>query len=112
MFRSALSISVALLAGISFAQTPKPSNGAQAPKLFAEGIISTGKEFTVTFSPDGNEVYFTRAETEKKINHVMHSRKKDGTWQTAERVSFSSDDWSDLDPALSPDGKRLYFVST
>src|SRR4051812_20324648 len=83
MVRFALSISIAVLAGISFAQTPKPPNGTPAVKLFAEGIISTGKEFTVTFSPDGNDVYFTRADVEKKINHVMHSRKKDGTWQAA-----------------------------
>jgi Tol biopolymer transport system component len=112
MFRSVLPIAVALLATVSFAQ---PSGSAQteaAPKLFAEGIVSSGKEFTVTFSPDGNDVYFTRADTEKKLNHVMHSRKASGEWKPAERVSFSSEDWSDLDPALSPDGKKMFFVST
>lgn len=112
MIRSAFLVSLTLLAAISFAQSSKPSGDTPAAKLFAEGVISTGKEFTVTFSPDGNDVYFTRADTEKKINHVMHSRKKNGAWQPAERVGFSSDDWSDLDPALSPDGKKLYFVST
>jgi Tol biopolymer transport system component len=112
MFRSAFSLSIALLAAISFAQAPKPAKDLPAPKLFAEGVISTGKEFTVTFSPDGNDLYFTRANTEKKINHVMHSHKKNGTWQAAERLHFSSDDWSDLDPGLSPDGTKLYFVST
>jgi hypothetical protein len=112
MFRSMAAVTLALVSGIAFAQSAKPAPTAEAAKLFAEGIISTGKEFTVTFSPDGNDVYFTRADKEKKINHVMHSRKKDGAWQTAERVSFSSEDWSDLDPALSPDGNKMYFIST
>ncbi|MEO8624303.1 MAG: hypothetical protein ABI625_24695, partial [bacterium] len=43
---------------------------------------------------------------------VMHSVMRDGAWQPAEAVSFSSDSSFDLDPALSPDGLRLYFVST
>jgi Tol biopolymer transport system component len=85
---------------------------ASDPAVFAEGVISTGKEFTVAFTPDGNSVYFTRADVEHHVSHVMRSRRVNGVWQAAERVSFSDDHWSDLDPAISPDGRRLFFVST
>jgi Tol biopolymer transport system component len=82
------------------------------PVEFAPGIISTGNELPVTFSPDGHEVYFTRATTNPRGTHIMRSTLGATGWQPAERVPFSSDAWADLDPAVSPDGKRLYFVST
>lgn len=82
------------------------------PQVFAPGVISTGKEFALTFTPDGNTVYFTRRDEAKKPNHIYESHLVNGVWQTAVAVSFSSDQWSDLDPGLSPDGKRLFFIST
>ena len=85
---------------------------ADTATVFAPGVVSTGHEFTVTFAPDGHEVYFTRGFVETRQNHVMRSVWRDGAWQPAERVSFSVDNASDLDPALSVDGRRLYFVST
>lgn len=82
-----------------------------APKIFAPGVISTGHEFGVTFTPDGNEVYFSRFDGNNPI-HIFHAVLANGEWQQPEPVSFSSDQWSDLDPFLSPDGKQLFFVST
>ena len=86
-------------------------NGAP-PVEFAPGIVSTGHEFTVTFSPDGHEVYFTRSTTNPRGTHIMRSVRGASGWQAAEPVSFSVSGAADLDPALSPDGSRLYFVST
>ena len=80
--------------------------------VFEPGIVSTGHEFTLTFSPGGKTAYFTRGFPEQKRSHVMRTTLVDGKWQQAVPVSFSSDAWSDLDPSVSPDGKRLYFVST
>ena len=87
-------------------------SAAPNPKELAPGLISTGHEFTVTFTPDRREVYFTRFNTTPRWYHVMHSGWKNGAWQPAEAVPFSEDAWADMDPALSPDGRRLYFVST
>src|SRR5438270_9209240 len=81
-------------------------------QVFAPDVISTGHEFTVSFTPDGKDVLFTRRDVEKKVNHIFHSHFADGAWQPATALSWSIDTASDLDPAISPDGKRLYFVST
>ena len=82
----------------------------------APGIISTGRGFTVTFSRDGNDVYFTAREltsgSERPPLHVYHSHFDRGAWQAAKPVSFSSTQWSDLDPFVTVDGRRMYFVST
>jgi len=47
------------------------------------------------------------------LNHlkIYVSNKVDGEWTDAEEVSFNSDKYSTGHPALSPDGKKLYFVS-
>jgi hypothetical protein len=82
------------------------------PQVFAEGIVSTGHEFALTFSPDMKEAYFTRNFPDKKINHILRTEWKDGKWQEPTPISFSDDRWSDLDPALSPNGRRLFFIST
>ena len=85
---------------------------ADSATVFADGIVSTGHEFTVTFTPDGREVYFTRSDPDTHRSHILHSVRDHDAWQPAQPVSFATDSASDLDPALSPDGRRLYFVST
>jgi len=94
------------------ALTPLAAKRHADPQPFAPGIVATGHEFTVTFTPDGREVYFTRGTEQPRSTHVMHSVQRDGVWQPAEAAPFSGDAWYDLDPALSPDGTRLYFIST
>ena len=90
---------------------PVTASDGVPPQIFAAGVISTGHEFGITFTPNGKELYFSRFESKKPI-HIFHAVMADGKWQQPERISFSSDQWSDLDPFLSPDGKHLFFVST
>lgn len=82
------------------------------PVVFAEGIVSTGRECNVTFSPDGTEVYFNRPDSTRTHAHLYRSRFEEGRWQDAEQIAFSDDRYSDLDPFVSPDGARLYFASS
>jgi len=81
------------------------------PQIFAPDVISTGHEFTITFTPDGQTAYFTRSAKGQPL-HILSSHRVDGIWQAPQKVSFSSDTWSDLDPFLTADGQRLFFVST
>jgi len=87
---------------------------------FSKKINTKYHEASVTFSPDNKTMYFTRNNYGKKlkrdnkgINHlkIYKSTKLDNEWSEAVEVSFNSDAYSTGHPAMSPDGKQLYFVS-
>ncbi|TBR36073.1 MULTISPECIES: TolB family protein [Dyella] len=87
------------------------SSSAMAGELFGAGVISTGmQETSATFTPDGNTVYFMRSDFAERDDTIMLSHRQQGRWSPAEVASFSGQ-WHDSEPALSPDGKRLFFVS-
>jgi len=75
------------------------------PVVFAPGVISVGDEFAPSFTPDDNTVYFTRGTPE-----IYFSKLVNGKW-TAPKVAAFSGRWKDMDPFISPDGKRLFFSS-
>lgn len=100
------------LASLGYSQ----SSAASPVEELAPGVISTGNGFTVTFSPDSNDAYFTArgpsSEGAKPPLHIYHSHFAQGAWQKAEKVAFSSAKWSDLDPFVTLEGDRMFFVST
>ncbi|QIE60203.1 OmpA family protein [Rasiella rasia] len=87
---------------------------------FGKGINTKYHESTAVFSKDGNTIYFTRnnyTEGDYKtgnngINHLkLYRAKKNGSDWDVEELPFNSDDYSVAHPALSKDGKTLYFAS-
>ncbi len=87
---------------------------------FSKNVNTKYHEASVTFSPDNSTMYFTRNNYGKKlkrdkngINHLKlyMSKKINGKWTKAIELPFNSDNYSTGHPALSPDGKKLYFVS-
>ncbi len=87
---------------------------------FSKKINTKYHEAAVTFSPDRQTMYFTRNNYGKKLkrdrNGVNHlklykSQKVDGQWTEAVELPFNGEDYSTGHPAMSPDGKQLYFVS-
>ena len=85
-----------------------------AATVFAPGVISDAAEqWRITFSANGKTAYFASSPeffpfTRQSTIYVSH---REGlTWSTPEVASFSGQ-YSDIDPALSPDGQRLYFSS-
>ncbi|BAO55420.1 outer membrane lipoprotein omp16 precursor [Nonlabens marinus S1-08] len=90
-------------------------------RTFDDRINSIFHESTPTFSADLNTVYFTRNNYENKdlrrdknrINNlqIFKSVKVEGEWSEPQIVSFSEDSYSTTHPALTPDGKYLYFAS-
>lgn len=79
------------------------------PEVFAPGIVSTEKnELNCVFSPDGNEVYFTV--WKDGVNTIMMMKQKSGKWSERAIAPFSGK-YSDVDPFITADGRRLYFSS-
>ena len=84
---------------------------AANPILFAPGIVSSEfTDTTATFSPDGNTVYFVRSDVQENYNTIIESHLKNGKWSVPRIASFSGW-WNDSEPAVSPDGQKLFFTS-
>jgi Tol biopolymer transport system component len=82
---------------------------AKAPTIFAPGVISgPAHDSAPAFTPDGQTVYFSRSSAAGCTILVSHLR--NGRWSHPEIAAFSGE-WSDLEPAMSPDGSFLIFVS-
>lgn len=83
------------------------------PKLFGRGIISNGLiNRDITFSPTGNEMYFTFATTNYSYATILSTKLKNGVWVKPEVASFAKDpNYTTIEPCLSYDGNLLYFAS-
>jgi hypothetical protein len=90
------------------AQAPGPPP-LPAPQIFAPGVISgPGNDGAPAFMPDGRTVYFSRGGGTWSV--LLESHFTDGRWSEPVIAPFSGD-WSDSQPAVSPDGAFLVFVS-
>lgn len=118
--RCQLTAALLLLLSMPFtflkAQTasPAPLRLADPPgqaRIFGEGIISTNlNERDMAISPDGNELFYTVASQNTYTAIVQLQKDGKGNWSKPELASFSGI-YNDLEPAFSPDGKKLFFVS-
>lgn len=91
------------------------------PALLNGGVNSELHDAFATFSADGKTVYFTRSNQLKgkaKKNSkneitlkILKASFIDGEWTNIEEFPFNNDDFSNAHPALSPDGKMLFFSS-
>ena len=81
------------------------------PEVFAPETISTGNVYRGTFTPDGREFYFFKNVTEGEEDYrIFRSRLVDKRWTTPQQINLGGD-FSDLYPAISPDGQRMIFSS-
>ncbi|MCP4725530.1 MAG: hypothetical protein GY863_10860, partial [bacterium] len=98
-----------VLSGPYLGQTPPGSE----PVIFAPGIIPTGmytRDFAMT--PDGNEIYFCIAVASYNYSLILVSKNVDGRWTEPEVAPFSRGmEYMILEPAISPDGSKFYFLS-
>lgn len=95
----------------------KLSNEKRLPKV----LNSRYHESTPTFTNDGNTIYFTRNNYNAGVYRqdvdginklkIYRSYKEDNNWMMPEELPFNNDEYSVAHPALSPDGKFLYFSS-
>ena len=75
-------------------------------------IASDQYESTPTFTPDGREMYFMQADARFERYRLMGSRCENGAWSKAAPVPFAAAaNVQEADPGVTPDGKRLYYIS-
>jgi outer membrane protein OmpA-like peptidoglycan-associated protein/tetratricopeptide (TPR) repeat protein len=97
-------------------------NGMATNVQSVSGDVNTRfHEGIVAISPDGNRMYFDRNDffngkyrkDDDGINqlNIYYAELVDGRWRDIQQVPFNNTQYSVGHPALSPDGKTLYFVS-
>jgi Tol biopolymer transport system component len=74
-------------------------------------ITSDQYEATPTFTPDGREMYFMQSDPRFERYRLVWSRCENGAWSKATPVPFAVPGVQEGDPGVTPDGKRLYFIS-
>lgn len=102
------------MADIFFSQ--KDDKGKWSKPEAVEGEINTGYEDgACSFSPDGKTMYFTRCTHDPEYPRyaiIMSSSRSDAAWSKPQEVKISNDTLSTFAyPAVSPDGKWLYYAS-
>ena len=87
---------------------------------FSNKVNTKYHESTCSFSPDGQTMYFTRNNYDGKLRRdsdevvrlkVYRATKTEDGWDDITELPFNSNDFSVAHPAVSPDGKKLYFAS-
>lgn len=87
------------------------STVVEAYEVLAPGVVSTRhNETSATLSPDRQTLYFTRGDLASADTVILSAQWRGDRYQDVRVASFSGK-WKDSEPHVSPDGKRLYFVS-
>ena len=102
------------MADIFFSQ--KDDKGKWSKPEAIEGEVNTEYEDgACSFAPDGKTMYFTRCTHDPNYPRyatIMSSSRSDAAWSKPQEVKISGDTLSTFAyPAVSPDGKWLYFSS-
>lgn len=85
------------------------------PEPVEGGLNTEADEGIISFSPDGQTMYLTRArrsDTSDTSVEIYTSRRSDATWSEPQKFEIIADTISAFGhPAVSPDGTYLYFTS-
>lgn len=79
------------------------------PEIFAPDIISHGfHELSISFSPDGKEMFYVTSDKSYSHYFQIHLERKDDVWSGPEVSPFMGN-YSIGSQCFSPDGRKLYF---
>ncbi|MBN2135659.1 MAG: PD40 domain-containing protein [Acidobacteria bacterium] len=105
-----------IMSSLIFAEDKSNYLGQEPPgtkeKVFFPGVISAGLyERDIAINNEGTEIYYSLMV--RGISVIMVTRLVDGNWTESEAASFSANlSYKFAEPAFSPDGKKIYFLST
>ena len=87
----------------------------QQPELIEGSVNTEYEEGASCLSADGKTMYFTRCSSDldyPRYAEIWQSSRSDASWGSPSKCEISKDTLSSFaHPAVSPDGKWLYFVS-
>lgn len=105
--RTGVRVLLSASAGCATGSTPAYTG----PQVLGPESISVGNVYRGTFTPDGDTLYFFKNVTEGEEDYRIFRAHRDGSsWSKPEPISLGGD-YSDLYPAISPDGRRMVFSS-
>ena len=82
-----------------------------SPEIVGAETISAGNIFRGSFTPDGDTLYFFKNVTEGQEDYrIFRSQREGSSWSAPAPVALGGD-YSDLYPAITPDGRRMVFSS-
>ena len=85
------------------------------PESIESELNTDYDEGACAFSPDGKTMYFTRCTFDAdypRFAEIFSSSRSDASWGSGQAVTLTKDTLSSYaQPAVSPDGRWLYFVS-
>jgi hypothetical protein len=104
-----------------FSVTKKGNTGWMPPKILAKEITTGFNDGPVTFNENGNIIYYSRnTSIENSLRNISDTSNKlgifsaeliNGNWTNIKPFVFNNPMYSFCTPALTPDGKRIYFSS-
>ena len=102
----------AFIAGLAmFSPTPV---APQATAVNLGPVVNSPlRDAEPTFTPDGSTMYFNCfGRAGRAGNDICVTHRRGGSWSEPEVVeSVSTDEYTEVEPLLSPDGARLYIMS-
>ncbi|WP_306591918.1 hypothetical protein [Geothrix sp. 21YS21S-4] len=98
-------------------QAPLPYAGQPLPGReavpFAPGFLNCGLPIRdIALAPDGTAIYVGMSLPGFRKAAIVETHLEGGRWTSPEVAAFSRDPrWRCLEPCISPDGRRFFFVS-
>ena len=104
--------------------TASEDGSYQNENMLEDKMNTKYHEGLMSFSPDGNTVYFSResffeniyekkegSNTKYSVLHMFKATKSGDEFSNIEALPINSENYSIKNPSVSPDGKTLYFAS-
>ncbi len=87
-----------------------PASQSAAIPTLEPGVLSSGQVYRGTFTPDGRTLYFFKKTGAGETYRIFSSNRTATGWNAPAVVDLGGT-FSDLYPAISPDGRRMVFSS-
>lgn len=82
--------------------------------IFSKALDQQSNYGSISFTEDGTKAYYTKNQTKATVEsklEIWSTEFVNGKWTNQKKLSFNNSNASYFHPAITQDGKKLYFVS-